>query len=72
MDNDLQEQFKEDFTDFTEQIFKDCDQPTIRKLQSFLQTRRTNTAKDKHITVACSLVKIIQEEDQAPQSIEEI
>src|SRR6266487_2945320 len=59
MDSDLWEQFKEDFADFTEQIFKDYDQPTIRKLRSFLRTRGTNTAKDKHITVACSLVKII-------------
>jgi hypothetical protein len=66
MDSNLWEQFKEDFVDFTEQIFKDYDQPTIRKLRSFLQTRGTNTAKDKHITVARSLAKTIQEEDQAP------
>ena len=63
MDSDLQEQFKEDFADFTEQIFKDCDQPTIRKLRSFLRTRGTNTAKDKYITIAYSLTKTIQEED---------
>jgi hypothetical protein len=66
MDSDLWEQFKEDFTDFTEQIFKDYNQLTIRKLRSFLRTRGTNTAKDKHITVARSLAKTIQEEDQAP------
>jgi hypothetical protein len=72
MDSDLWEQFKEDFTDFTEQIFKDYDQLTIRKLRSFLRTRGTNTAKDKYITVARSLARIIQEEDQAPWSIKEI
>ncbi len=59
IDSDLWELFKEDFTDFTEQIFKDCNQQTIRKLRSFLRTRRTNTAKDKYITVAYSLAKTI-------------
>ena len=59
MDSDLWEQFKEDFADFTEQIFKDCNQSTIRKLRTFLRTRGTNTAKDKHITVALSLARTI-------------
>ena len=32
INNDLQEQYKEDFADFTEAIFKACNPNTIRNL----------------------------------------
>ena len=36
INNDLQEQYQEDFADFTEAIFKACNPTTIRNLQTLL------------------------------------
>ena len=38
-DDDLWEQFQADFTGFTEKILKNCNQPNIRKLRTFLRNR---------------------------------
>ena len=35
-DDDLWEQFKEDFTSFNKEVLKACHQPTIYKLYTFL------------------------------------
>ena len=37
MNDDLWEQYQEDFTDFTEAIFKACNPTTIRKLRTHLR-----------------------------------
>jgi hypothetical protein len=71
-DDDLWEQFKEDFKAVTEEILKGCSQPTIRKLRTFLRHQGVWIAKDKHITVARSLYNTLHEEDQAQWSKEDI
>ena len=37
LNNNLQEQYKEDFTDFTEAIFRACNPTTIYNLQTLLR-----------------------------------
>ena len=37
INNDLQEQYKEDFTDFTEAILKACNPTTIHNLRTLLR-----------------------------------
>jgi len=39
INNDLWEQYQEDFTDFTETIFKACNPITIHKLQTILRNQ---------------------------------
>ena len=67
-DNDLQEQFQADFTGFTEEILKNCNQPNIRKLRTFLRNRGVQVLKVKQTTVARSLYNTLQERDQIEQS----
>ena len=63
-DGDLWEQFQADFSAFTEENFKNCSLRCLRQLQALLQTRRVKVTKDKHVTIARSLYRTTQEEDQ--------
>jgi len=71
-DDDLWEQFKDDFSDFTEEIFKTCNLQALRQLRSFLRTRGIKVTKDRRVTIARSLLRTIQEEEPAAWSTEEI
>ena len=54
-DNELWEAYKEDFHNFTVQIFKNCNQIYIRKLQILLQTNGVWVRKYRNATVPKSL-----------------
>ena len=62
-DRDLWDQFKEDFTGFTEEILKACHQPTIYKLRTFLRDHGVWVLEHKNTSVAKSLSNTIKEED---------
>ena len=70
--DDLWEQYREDFADFTEAIFRASSLIAIRKLRNLLRKHGVWTARDKHITVAQSLYDTLQEEDPIEWSKEEI
>ena len=72
MDDDLWEQYQEDFADFTEAIFKACNPTTIRNLRTLLRHQGVWVERDKWVTVAQSLYNIIHEEDQMEWTKEEI
>ena len=65
MDDELWEQFQEDFSEFTEEIFKNCTLQILRQLRIFLRTRGVKVIKNRHVTLARSLLQIIQEEEPA-------
>ena len=47
INNDLQEQYQEDFTDFTEAIFKAYNPVTIRNLRTLLYNQGVQVKRDK-------------------------
>ena len=47
IDNDLQEQYQEDFVNFTEAIFKAYNPVTIRNLQTLLYNQGVWVKRDK-------------------------
>jgi hypothetical protein len=60
--NDLWEQYQEDFADFTEATFKACDRIATYNLRTFLRHR--GVWVDKRVTIAQSLYDILCEKDQ--------
>ena len=72
LNNNLQEQYKEDFADFTEATFKACNPATIRNLRTLLRYQGVWVKMDKRATIAQSLYDILCKEDQMEWTIEEI
>ena len=72
INNDLQEQYKEDFADFTEAIFKAYNPIAIHNLQTLLRYQGVWVKRDKQVTVTQSLYNIIYKEDQTEWTKEEI
>jgi hypothetical protein len=64
LDNNLWEQYKEDFADFTEAVFKACSLITIRNLQTLLRNQGVWVEKDKQVTIIRSLYNTLCKEDQ--------
>ena len=64
MNDDLWEQYQEDFADFTETIFKACNPVTIRKLRTLLRDQGVWVEKDKQVTIIRSLYNILRKKDQ--------
>jgi hypothetical protein len=67
--DDLWEQYKEDFTGFIEAIFKTCN---ICKLRILLRDQGVWVARNRQITTARSLYNTLCEEDPVEWSKEEI
>ena len=72
INNDLWEQYQEDFADFTETIFKACNPTTIRNLRTLLREQGVWVERNKRVTVAQSLYNTIHEENQAEWTKEEL
>jgi hypothetical protein len=72
MNDDLWEQYQEDFADFTEAIFKECNPTTIRNLRTLLRNQGVWVKRNKWVTVARSLYNIIYEEERTEWTKEEI
>jgi hypothetical protein len=71
-DDELWELYKEDFKDFTIAIFKDCNQPGIRKLRAMLRMYGVWVRKDRRKTVAESLYNTLQEDEPTEWTAQEI
>jgi hypothetical protein len=71
INDDLWEQYKEDFADFTEPIFKTCNLTDVRNLRTLLRNQGVWVARDRRITVARSLYNTLCEEDPTEWSKEE-
>jgi hypothetical protein len=65
INDDLWEQYKEDFSDFTEPVFRNCTIITVRNLRALLRNQGVWVAKDKRVTIAQSLYNTLCEEDPA-------
>jgi hypothetical protein len=63
MDDDLWEVYRDDFSTFTTQTFKDCNQTTIRNFRQFLRVHGVWVKKHRYTTVAESLFNTLQEEE---------
>ena len=72
MNDDMWEQYKEDFADFTEAVFKACKLTTLRNLRTLLRNQGVWVEKAKRATIARSLYNTLCEEDQAEWTKEEI
>ena len=72
INNNIQEQYKEDFADFTEAIFKTYKLTTIRNLQTLFYNSGVQVKKDKRVTIARSLYDILRKEDQTEWTKEQI
>ena len=72
INNDLQEQYQEDFTDFTEAIFKACNPVTICKLRTLLRNQGIWVKRNKRVTITQSLYNTIHKKDQTEWTKEEI
>src|SRR6266702_6743106 len=70
MNDDLWEQYQEDFTDFTETIFKTCDRIATYNLRTLL--RHQGVWVNKQATIAQSLYDTLCEEDQTEWTKEEV
>jgi hypothetical protein len=70
--DDLWEQFKEDFAGFTEAIFKACNLRNVYNLRTLLRNQGVWVAGDRRITIAQSLYNTVYEEDPVEWSEEEI
>lgn len=62
-DYDLWETFREDFAEFKEETFKNCNQLIIRNLRKCLCTRGVYVLREKRTTVAKSLHNLILENE---------
>ena len=72
-DNNLWEQFREDFKEFTEEDFKKCSIPIKRKLRSFLRTRGVKVdPNDSYRSFTKCLTTVLTEEEPAIWSIKDI
>ena len=72
LNNDLQEQYKEDFADFIKAIFKACSLIIICNLQTLLHNQGVWVEKDKQVTITRSLYNTLCEKDQTEQTKEQI
>ena len=73
MKNDnIWEQYQEDFADFTEATFKACNLAVIYNLQTILRHKGVWVEKDKRVTIARSLYNTIHEKDQTEWTKEEV
>ena len=70
MNNDLWEQYQEDFADFTEAIFKTYDRIATYNLRTLL--RYQGVWVNKQATIAQSLYDTLCEEDQTEWTKEEV
>ena len=70
--DDLWEQYKEDFADFTEATFKACNLAAICNLRTLLRHQGVWVEKDKRVTITQSLYDTLCEEDQREWTKEEI
>ena len=62
-DSEMWEIYKEDFQNFTVEIFKDCNQFNIQKLRVFLQNNGVWVKQHRNATVPESLYNTLQEEE---------
>ena len=72
LNDDLWEQYKEDFADFTEAIFKTCNLAAICNLRTLLRNQGVWVKKDRRVTIAQSLHDTLREEDQTEWTKEQI
>jgi hypothetical protein len=72
IDNDLWDQFKEDFVGFTEDTLKPCGVQCLRRLRTSLRDRGIWVLSNKNITIAKSLSNTIEEEEQTQWTQEEL
>jgi len=72
MNDDLWEQYQEDFAGFTEAIFKACNPAIIRNLRTLLRHQGVWVKTDKRAIIAQSLYNTLCEEDQTEWTIKEI
>jgi hypothetical protein len=72
MNDDLWEQYKEDFADFTEAIFKTCNLTNIRNLRTLLRSQGVWVERDRQFHVSQSLYNTLCEEDPTEWTKEEI
>ena len=63
LNNNIQEQYKEDFIDFTEATFKACSIIPVRNLQNLLYYYGVQVKKDKQVIIIQSLYNILYKED---------
>ena len=63
MNDDLWEQYKEDFANFTEATFKACSIIPIRNLRALLRDQGVWVEKEKRVTIARSLYNTLYKED---------
>ena len=71
-DNNLWEQFQEDFCAFTPDRFFTCNQGTIRTLRRFLRQHSVWVQSDHKLNANEALFKTIQEQESVKQSESEI
>jgi hypothetical protein len=62
--DNMWEQYKKDFTDFVEVIFKTYKLVTIYNLQTLFHNQGVWVEKNKQVTIAQSLYNILYKEDQ--------
>ena len=72
INDDLQEQYKEDFADFIEAIFKTYNLINIRNLRTLLRSQGVQVERDRQFHVSQSLYNTLCEEDPTEQTKEEI
>ena len=72
INNNLQKQYKEDFADFTEAIFKTCNLTNIYNLQTLLHSQGVQVKRDRQFYVSQSLYNTLCKEDLTEQTKEEI
>ena len=72
MNDDLQEQYQEDFADLIEAIFKAYNPTTICKLRTHLRNQGVWVKRNKRVTVIQSLYNTIHKKDQTEWTKEEI
>jgi hypothetical protein len=70
--DDLWEQYREDFVGFMEAIFKTCSIPDLCNLRALLCKQGVWVAKDKWTIIARSLYDTLYEKDQTEWTKEEI
>ena len=72
MNDDLQEQYKEDFADFTEATFKACSIIPVHNLRTLFCDQGVQIKKDKRVTIARSLYNTLCEKDPTEWTKEQI
>ena len=70
INDDMWEQYQEDFVDFTEATFKACDRIALYNLRTLL--RNQGVQVNKQVTIIQSLYDILCKEDQTEWTKEEI